>query len=167
MQTDKWGPSAWTYLHTVTFNYPISPTPEDKINYKILFDNFGKTMPCKFCRDSYNTFYQILLIDNFLDDRHGLTYWLFCIHNLVNIKLNKPVINFEQVVYRYENKRARCTGHTDLNDCKKKLPFNKDMNTFCNIAFTKYKSLIKKLLYNIEKFSHKNEIVTIINNCTY
>ena len=29
-----WGPIAWTFLHTLSFNYPINPTPEDKIHYR-------------------------------------------------------------------------------------------------------------------------------------
>lgn len=164
MQTDKWGPSAWNYLHTVTFNYPLKPTTEDKENYKTLFENLGKTMPCKYCRDSYKTYSTILNINKFLNDRYGITYWLFCIHNLVNIKLNKPIVNFEKVVFEYENKRARCNNN-NLDDCKKPLPFNDDMKKFCKIAITKYKPIIKKLLNNIEKFSHKNEIITVINNC--
>lgn len=165
MQSDKWGPSAWNYLHTLSFNYPIKPTLKDKQKYKILFDNLGDTMPCKFCRDSYKTYYSILLIDKFLDDRYGLTYWLFCLHNLVNIKLNKPIYNFELVVYEYENKRARCHNSANLIDCKKIIPFNDEMKQFCDIAITKYKPVIKKLLYNIKKFYHKTEIITLLNNC--
>ena len=27
-----WGPIFWTAIHTVSFNYPIEPTEEDKVN---------------------------------------------------------------------------------------------------------------------------------------
>ena len=30
MLTTVWGPSMWHYLHTMSFNYPINPTPQDK-----------------------------------------------------------------------------------------------------------------------------------------
>ena len=30
MLTSVWGPSMWHYLHTMSFNYPINPTKEDK-----------------------------------------------------------------------------------------------------------------------------------------
>ncbi len=29
-----WGPVAWTFLHTVSFNYPLNPTAEDKKHYR-------------------------------------------------------------------------------------------------------------------------------------
>ena len=28
-----WGPPAWTFLHTITFNYPENPTNREKHNY--------------------------------------------------------------------------------------------------------------------------------------
>ena len=31
--TNTWGPSAWIFLHTITFNYPINPTENDKYIY--------------------------------------------------------------------------------------------------------------------------------------
>ena len=37
MQTNIWGPAMWHYLHTMSFNYPIEPTPENKKITEILF----------------------------------------------------------------------------------------------------------------------------------
>ena len=37
MLTSVWGPSMWHTLHTISFNYPVNPTEEDKKNYKIFF----------------------------------------------------------------------------------------------------------------------------------
>ena len=39
MLTSIWGPSMWHYLHTVSFNYPIKPTSEDKKKYRELILN--------------------------------------------------------------------------------------------------------------------------------
>ena len=39
MHPEIWGPSGWIFLHTITFNYPINPTPEQKIKHKELFEN--------------------------------------------------------------------------------------------------------------------------------
>ena len=38
MLTTIWGPSMWHYLHTMSFNYPVKPTTDDKTNYR----NFTK-----------------------------------------------------------------------------------------------------------------------------
>ena len=34
MLTRVWGPSMWHILHTISFNYPLKPTHQDKINYR-------------------------------------------------------------------------------------------------------------------------------------
>ena len=33
MLTSVWGPSLWHSLHTISFNYPTNPTPEQKKRY--------------------------------------------------------------------------------------------------------------------------------------
>ena len=34
MVTSSWGPLMWTYLHIMSFNYPVEPTREQKNKYK-------------------------------------------------------------------------------------------------------------------------------------
>ena len=50
MLTSVWGPSMWHYLHTLSFNYPINPTLENKKYYKEFILNLQHTLPCKYCR---------------------------------------------------------------------------------------------------------------------
>ena len=106
MQTSKWGPSAWNYLHTLTFNYPENPTDDNKKYYYELFNNLKFTLPCKYCRESYSIFFKYININNYLNDRMGITYWLFIIHNIVNYKLNKKKVDFIDIVNYYEKMRA-------------------------------------------------------------
>jgi hypothetical protein len=122
MQTSKWGPSAWEYLHTLTFNYPEKPTDDNKKYYYELFDNLKYTLPCKFCRESFSIFFKYININDYLNDRMGITYWLFTIHNIVNYKLNKKKVDFIDVVDFYEKRRA---NQIDINiKCKKKCICN-------------------------------------------
>jgi hypothetical protein len=37
MLTSVWGPAAWHLLHTISFNYPINPTEENKKQYKLIY----------------------------------------------------------------------------------------------------------------------------------
>jgi hypothetical protein len=115
MQTSKWGPSAWEYLHTLTFNYPEKPTDDNKKYYYELFDNLKYTLPCKYCRESFSIFFKYININDYLNDRMGITYWLFTIHNIVNYKLNKKKVDFIDVVDFYEKRRANQTD----KKCKK------------------------------------------------
>ncbi len=48
MLTSVWGPSLWHYLHTLSFNYPVNPTPENKSKYKEFILNLQYTLPCKY-----------------------------------------------------------------------------------------------------------------------
>jgi len=50
MLTTVWGPSMWHFLHTMSFNYPVSPTPEDKRNYMEFMLSLRNVLPCKYCR---------------------------------------------------------------------------------------------------------------------
>lgn len=128
MQTNKWGPSAWTYLHTISFNYPeTNPTPEHKKHYYELFYNLQFTLPCKFCRETYTIFFKYIDINQYLDDRMGITYWLYTIHNIVNMKLNKKKVDFIDVVNFYENRRA----NQNNIKCNRKLCICNDVICCC------------------------------------
>ena len=50
MLTSVWGPSMWHYLHTMSFNYPVKPTPEEKKHYKEFILSLQHVLPCKYCR---------------------------------------------------------------------------------------------------------------------
>ena len=52
MLTTIWGPNMWHYLHTLSFNYPIQPTAENKKYYKQFVLNLQYTLPCKYCRNN-------------------------------------------------------------------------------------------------------------------
>ena len=52
MMTSIWGPPLWHYLHTLSFNYPINPTLENKKYYKQFILNLQFTLPCKHCREN-------------------------------------------------------------------------------------------------------------------
>jgi len=110
MLTYVWGPPLWHSLHTMSFNYPVSPTKEQKQQYYAFFTSLQWVLPCKYCRDNYkNNLKTLPLNSTVLANRHNFSKWLYDMHNLVNKKLNKPItLTFEQVRNRYENFRARC-----------------------------------------------------------
>ena len=50
MVTNVWGPSLWHVLHTISFNYPVNPTEEQKQQYKDFVLSLGNVLPCGACR---------------------------------------------------------------------------------------------------------------------
>ena len=160
MQTTNWGPSAWDFLHSITFAYPIDPSPEDKIYYKSFFNNIQFVLPCNLCRQSFTILFKYITIDPYLDSREGLTYWLFIIHNLVNIKLKSNLESFKNVVIKYENKRSKCGASHNLvyyNECISKLKevVLDDVKTSIVNCCNKYKIISRnqiRKLYNSKEY---------------
>ena len=85
MQTTKWGPSGWNLFHNVAIEY--KPTRENKALYRGFYESFKYTLPCKYCRQSYSTFFDTTPIDRFLVSSEQLFYWTYLMHNKVNDKL--------------------------------------------------------------------------------
>ena len=50
MLTTVWGPSLWHFLHTMSFNYPVEPTPQQKKDYRDYILSLEQVLPCKYCR---------------------------------------------------------------------------------------------------------------------
>lgn len=111
MLTSVWGPSLWHYLHTLSFNYPVNPTPENKNKYKEFVINLQYTLPCKYCRENLkNNFKKIPLTYNVLKNRENFSKWMYKLHELVNKMLKKKSgLTYKQVRERYEHFRSRCT----------------------------------------------------------
>ena len=54
MFTNQWGPHAWLFLHSITFQFPNKPTHKDKLNYKHFFESIQNILPCPKCRSHYS-----------------------------------------------------------------------------------------------------------------
>ncbi len=101
--TNIWGPSAWRFLHTITFNYPINPSNHDKEIYKIFFKNLGLVLPCGICEYNYNIHLDKYPIENYLSTKEDLVKWLINIHNEVNKLHNKSIKSFDEIINYYTN----------------------------------------------------------------
>ncbi len=75
-----WGPPAWTFLHTVTYNYPENPSDNDKKNYHNFFDSLQHVLPCEKCKGHYKQNIQKYDLNNSLDNREDLVKWLIDLH---------------------------------------------------------------------------------------
>jgi hypothetical protein len=111
MLTTVWGPSMWHYLHTMSFNYPVNPSHEDKIHYKDFVQNLQYVLPCKYCRMNLKTNFKSLpLTMKDMKDRESFSRYIYELHELVNRMLKKKSnLSYCDVRERYEHFRARCT----------------------------------------------------------
>jgi hypothetical protein len=51
-QTTVWGPLLWNFLHIMSFNYPVNPTYEHKVNYRNFILSLVNILPCGKCREN-------------------------------------------------------------------------------------------------------------------
>lgn len=111
MVTKIWGPLAWTFLHTMSFNYPVHPTKEDKHHYKEYIYNLRYVLPCKYCRINLtNNLKKKPLQMCHMKNRFTFSKYVYELHELVNKMLGKnSKLSYCDVRERYEQFRSRCT----------------------------------------------------------
>ena len=117
MLTTIWGPNMWHYLHTISFNYPVKPSNEDKKNYKNLILNMQYTLPCKYCRINLKNNFKIhpLRLCH-LQNRDKFSRYIYKLHEIVNKMLKKKSgLTYCEVRERYEHFRSRCTEDETKN----------------------------------------------------
>jgi hypothetical protein len=111
MVTKIWGPPMWHYLHTMSFNYPVNPTPEEKKHYRDFIINLQYVLPCKYCRMNLtNNFKKKPLHMCDMASRDTFSRYIYELHETINKMLGKKShLTYCQVRDRYENFRSRCT----------------------------------------------------------
>jgi len=116
MMTSIWGPPMWHVLHTISFNYPIKPTKEDKTNYYNYFIGLKYILPCRYCRENFvKNLKTIPLRKSTLKSRDTLSRWVYLLHEEVNKLLGKKSnLSYEMIRDRYETFRSRCLNETEI-----------------------------------------------------
>jgi hypothetical protein len=111
MLTTVWGPSAWHFLHTISFNYPTRPTCDEKRHYRDLILNMQYVLPCGKCRSNLSkNFAKCPLLWKHMKSRETFSKYVYRLHEVINTMLHKTSgLTYDDVRERYEHFRARCT----------------------------------------------------------
>ena len=120
MLTTVWGPSTWHLLHTMSFNYPVKPTCDEKRNYRDFVLSLRDVLPCGKCRENLcKNFKKLPLTMKSMQSRDTFSRYVYNLHEVVNKMLKKKSgLTYGDVKERYEHFRARCTQN-DSKDEKK------------------------------------------------
>lgn len=121
MLTSVWGPSLWHVLHTISFNYPINPTKEDKNNYRSFIQSLQYVLPCLYCRKNFiHNLRQLPLRCKVFDSRESFSKYIYALHEHINTMLGKKSnLTYNNVRNRYEHFRSRCNMKTNITKKKK------------------------------------------------
>jgi hypothetical protein len=116
MKTSIWGPSAWRFLHAVTFAYPEEPTDEHKEAALNLFKSLRILLPCGDCCNHYCREFEKNGVEAALGSRKELARWLWEFHNTVNSRLGKPEFEWDRVVAEFGAEDGDCTLNSYCGD---------------------------------------------------
>lgn len=141
MLTTVWGPSTWHLLHTMSFNYPVNPTCDDKRNYRDFILSLRDVLPCGKCRENLcKNFKRLPLTMKNMQSRDTFSRYIYNLHEVVNKMLKKKSgLTYGDVKERYEHFRARCTQ----NDSKDKKENGKEKGCTEPIYGEKAKCVLK------------------------
>ena len=115
MLTTVWGPGIWHYLHTMSFNYPVNPTIEEKRHYRDFVLSLQYVLPCGKCRKNLKkNFKKLPLTMAAMKSRDTFSKYVYDLHETVNKMLEKRSgLSYADVRERYEHFRARCVQPDD------------------------------------------------------
>jgi hypothetical protein len=137
MNQNIWGSHLWFSLHTMSFNYPLKPTNEEKEEYKQFFIYLQYVIPCSKCKKNYQRHLKEHPIDSHLENRKKLVYWVIDIHNMVNGEIGKKILSYDIVIKKYEEvykKRIILEDDQNDDDTNHNIIYKKGkLNTIINI----------------------------------
>jgi hypothetical protein len=164
MLTKVWGPLMWTYLHIMSFNYPVNPTEENKKHYRDFVINLQYVLPCKYCRMNLTNNFEIKPIEMcHMENRETFSRYIYELHEIVNKMLNKKSgLSYCDVRERYEHFRSRCTEEKPKVFNFKRVKTQKKRETGCTEPLYGKKS---KCIINIVPQENKSATLKIDNKC--
>lgn len=165
MLTTIWGPSLWHFLHTISFNYPVNPTAENKKHYRDFVLSLENILPCKYCRINLEKNFKVLpLRMEDMKNRNSFSRYVYDLHEIVNKMLKKKSgLTYEDVRDRYEGFRSRCVLEKKKNCSKSpKSKARSPKHTGCTKPFYGKKS---KCIMKIVPHDTKCETFQISKKC--
>jgi len=164
MLTKVWGPLMWSYLHIMSFNYPVNPTPENKKHYRDFVINLQYVLPCKYCRMNLtNNFKKKPLSMCHMENRETFSRYIYELHELVNKMLGKKSgLSYCDVRERFEHFRSRCTDEIPKVFKFKKVKTRKQREKGCTEPLYGKKS---KCIINIVPQEDRSATLKIDKKC--
>ena len=183
--TALWGPSAWIFIESVAYGYPIEPTQDHKNNYRQFYESIGDVLPCKYCRESYKQFIttgDTKITDDVFKNRNTLTEWIYNIHEKVNNKLRVNYgMTLNEVRNKYESFRAQCSTKPMKQEKGCITPLNKKAEAYkrvyikdCPIIpydiakkfvyYAKLRGLEDQDFFYLHKFREDSVLATTVND---
>lgn len=114
-QTSVWGPPLWHFLHIISFNFPVNPSPIQRKQYHDFLMQLQNVLPCKYCRDNFTSNLQSIgYSESVFDSRETFSEFMYSFHEEVNKMLGKSSnVTYKGLRDQYEQFRSKCGGASD------------------------------------------------------
>jgi hypothetical protein len=94
-QKYHWGPYLWSFIHIITISN--ANNLEYNTHVKNILESLTNIIPCPTCVQTYKE-HLTLLNEKDLSKPMVLFYWSIDLHNLVNCKLNKKQLSYDEAL---------------------------------------------------------------------
>jgi hypothetical protein len=99
---ETWGNNIWYLFHSLAHKIREDRFEFHKKDIFFVIKTICNTLPCPDCsRDATNMLNKIDF--NVIKTKNDLKMFLFSFHNAINIKLKKPLFNYENLDNKYNN----------------------------------------------------------------
>ena len=99
MLIQEWGNATWFLFHTLSYKLKDNETQHAPILLK-KFVYICNNLPCPICRDDATGMLKTSMI-TLVKTKYDLIRFMWQFHNLVNKKLNKPIMSYEEHIDKY------------------------------------------------------------------
>jgi hypothetical protein len=157
MNQNLWGPKYWFTLHTLSYEYPMEPTSNDKKRYYNFISSLQYMLPCSICRVNFKKNLKSSPLEDHLHSRKDLVYWVIDIHNKVNLETGKRLYTHEEVIQIYEklmNTKIEL-GESNIQQVSFQLP--KTSKIIINILLIVFIILLIIIIYKKRNYFSKKK----------
>ena len=98
MSPDVWGPIFWHTMHIVSLGYNPEPSKKEQDDAIRFYKSLETMLPCGVCRAHYSEFLREMPVEQAVGSRDDLIYWVFRLHNKVNVNLGKREFTFDEYI---------------------------------------------------------------------
>lgn len=103
MSPDVWGPIFWNTMHIVSLGYNLEPSKKEQDDAVKFYKSLETMLPCGICRSHYSEFLREMPVEHAVGSRDDLIYWVFQLHNKVNVNLGKREFTFDEYIQSMRN----------------------------------------------------------------
>ena len=157
MNQNLWGPKYWFTLHTLSYEYPMEPTSNDKKRYYNFISSLQYMLPCSICRVNFKKNLKSSPLEDHLHSRKDLVYWVIDIHNKVNLETGKRLYTHEEVIQIYEKLMNTIIelGESNIQQVSFQLP--KTSKIIINILLIVFIILLIIIIYKKRNYFSKKK----------